>query len=220
MLWAYATAKKKAREFALPGRPVRNGIWLPAGEALCVRLASQHGLLRAAKTVWLVEVDPDEYARMVENTRQIRGRRLYCGRLENLRLDGLIDYAYLDFFGGVNRDNACWIQNELSPHLDKGATICVTQMLAARNNPIFRQQDGLLRQECGTQLRSDYGVMGIIHQRILMVMHRLFHRWDFDVVVGPDGSLFQYRDSVSTMLLVRMTNFRPRVSPLYPPFEE
>ena len=212
MLWEYAQNKKEARQFALPAQKIINGIWLPSYSGLCVKLAYERGLLRTAKRVILVEKDSDSFRQMEQNTTNIPRRQLLNCDLVEVKLDCQIDYAYLDFCGGINRVIARWISGELSPHLASNATICITQMLAKRNNKILSEQDQFLRTEAGTCIRNAYGVLPLPYQRLLLLIHRLFNKWDFQIE-GKDGEIYKYADSVSTMLLLKLVNFRCSVTP-------
>ena len=207
MLWEYAEEKRGAREFALPRLPITNGLWLPADKALCVGLANDRGLLINAQNVHLVESNGQLYTEMVRNTIKIPNRRPYIGELTKLKFVHKLDYAYLDFLGGMNKHNVPWIATEFSENLTVDATVCITQMLSPRNNPIFSKQDSLLRTEAGEWIRNVYGVTELRIQRILMLLHRIFRKWRFRLV-GKNGSVYSYSDSVSTMLLLKLQKFQ------------
>lgn len=208
ILWKFTQEKAKARQFALPLKPIKRGIWLPGDQALCVKSAYDLGLLSNIQIAYLVERDYAIYQKMVETTSDLPGRRPFYGNLDNLVLDGPIDYAYLDYYGGINKRNALWMAKELSPHLEESATICITQMLAARNNPLMRNQDKLLRTDAGSFIRNHYGSLKIQYQRLLLLIHRIFRKWDFEIVPNDRGSIYEYSDSVTTMLLLKLVAFR------------
>jgi hypothetical protein len=221
MFWRYCPEKAKARKFVLPSLPVTNGIWLPAGEALCVKAAYEAGLLSSAKNLFFVEGKGEEYEKMLETTSHLKNRRPFCGDLANLKLNCKIDYAFLDYLGGINTPIGHWMANELSVNIKEGAQICITHMLACRKNKLLLGQDAILRSPAGSFIRSNYGVLSLALQRILLLVHRVFREWDFEIVPDNDGKIYKYSDSVITMLVLKLVNFRPSPhSSLFPKLEK
>jgi hypothetical protein len=219
VFWQYAKEKKKARQFALPDREIVNGIWLPADQALCVRLAYENNLMRRIENAILVENDPTIYQKMLDVTTDIPCRRPFLGNLTKINLTFKVDYAFLDYLGGMNVHTAPWMASELSNHLREGATVCITQMLALRGNRLLPKQDFLLRTDAGSFIRNHYGSLKLPYQRILLLVHRIFRDWDFEIVPNEYGHIYEYADSVTTMLLLKLVNFRRSTYNLFPLLE-
>lgn len=208
MFWSYHKNKDRIREFILPKKPIQVGIWLPADECCCVKKAYKAGLLDEAREIHLVERDLDLYEKMVINAPVLPSIKPFYGKLENLVLQQQVDYAYLDYLGGMNRIVSQWMAGTLSPKLTEGATVAITQMLAKRSNKLISAQASLLRQKEGVLVNRCYGHQHPDMQMMLILLHRIFCDWDFEIASDTKGGIPQYRDTVNTMLVFKLVNLR------------
>lgn len=208
--WDYHKNKDIVRSFVLPNKPIINGIWLPGDGCLCINKAAEKGLLNKSKSLLLVERNGCIFNQMRSNAPKFAAIKCTNAKLEQLRLENKIDYAYFDFLGGITRNIAGWLIKEFSPRITKGATIAITQIYATRGSKILPEQDVFLNTPDGTKIREMYGRDNMHIQRVLLLLHRIFHLWHFDIEnnLNQDGKIHIYRDRLHKMMVVKLTNFR------------
>ena len=207
-MWCYRKNKAVMRDFVLPNKPIINGIWLPGSECLCVRKAVDQGLLKKAKSIILVEKNHKDFTEMLKSAPSLLAVKCVYSALENITLDRFIDYAYLDFLGGLSQSVSRWISNVLSPHLVKNAVIAITQIYATRGSKIIPEQDVFLKGPEGREIRFRYGTLDLHTQRLLILLHRIFSLWDFDIETDAVCKIPIYRDVQHKMMVFKLVNFR------------
>lgn len=208
-------AKQAVRQFVLPDGPINNGIWLAAGKSLCVNHAYQQGLLDTARSVTLVEKDEEVFKNMVASAPPLKSVRCLRTSLEHLRVDDMIDYGFFDFFGGLTEPVSRWMSLQLSPNLGHGATIGITQIVAYRGNKLIPAQEKHLSTSQGTEIRRCYGDKDLRIQCLLLLLHRIFHQWEFCIeeankppYYSDDFKIPKYQDKQHFMMVFKLVDFR------------
>ena len=213
MNWNWHKNKAIIREFALPEKPIKNSIWLPAQNWLCVSAALNKGLLNKSQNIIAVEQDKATFAEMQQNAPKHKALRCLHQKLENLIVDCPIDYCYLDFLGGISAPIAKWMEQDLSRHLVPQATVVITQIYAWRGSKIIPQQEGLIFEKDGWEVSRRYeSFFGEIDRHtkcLLILIHRIFNQWDFNIEVDDQNHLPAYRDLQHKMMLFKLIDFMP-----------
>lgn len=215
IFWGPRPNKDKARHFVLPEKQIHNGIFLSGSECRDISLAIEKGLCLFAKNIFLIECDKNVYPLMIKNAPKLPFIKCNHSRLENFELNCKIDYANLDFLGTINSSLSAWMSNVLSPKISTGATISITHTNAIRGNKIIPLQDEFLGKIDGVNVRKIYETPNISTQRILILIHRIFCLWDFDIYFNKDDKIPNYIDSVNRMLIFKLMNFRNFRKPSY-----
>lgn len=230
-IWEFRGNKNLIRELALPNRPITNGIWLPRKDWLCTTLALRRGLLARAKNIIAVERERKAYEAMCNNAPAHPAIRCIHIDLSRLSLPCKIDYAYLDFYGGLKVSECLWMANELSSHLVSDATIAITQIMACRASvvvPAIRNllSDRVYRRTIAKMYEDYDGQLSIHLKSRLLLLHSIFRNWDFEIEPGDDqhadedyGTLPVYRDVTHRMVLFKLVDFKPKKRPFFPTLE-
>lgn len=200
--------KNEARQIALewPIRPKKNVVMLPGFKMKCVIDGIANGLFDPRSTHFhLVERDPTTMAeiRRLAKTMGIKAK-LHLGELDTLKIDGKVDYAFLDFIGPVTRSIALWMRRELVPHLEAHADIAITFMYCYRNSHYAHDVDKFFsdHKEYTYQMSILTGVsnhMINIYQSMLSLIFGDF-QFQFQTPI-------QYRDK-TPMTLLRLRDLR------------
>ena len=221
MLWHNLRKKDRVRNFILPRKPIVHGIWLPAGECLCIKMAEKYNLIKNSKKIILVEKEKHIYDKMVKNMPKHLNVSPFFGELEKLRLNCKIDYAYLDFLGGLKRSVCEWVSQVLNDHIAVGATIAITQTYNRRNNKTILEQQHRLYGEEGRLIRYYYKKPKENIQRILLLIHRIFYSWDFEIDTMDDNlAVPHYQDTQTSILVFKLVNFKRCQVQKFEPFSQ
>lgn len=213
MNWNWHKNKANIRDFALPEEPIKNSIWLPAQNWMCVTAALNKGLLKNSKNIIAVERDEATFTEMKQNAPKHKALRCLHQKIENLKIDCSIDYCYLDFLGGMSAPIAKWMGENLSRQLVPKATVVITQIYARRGSKIIPQQEKLLFESDGWEVSRRYeSFFGEIDRHtkcLLILIHRIFRNWDFNIQVDDENHLPVYRDLQHKMILFKLIDFAP-----------
>lgn len=212
--WAYRKNKDAIRRFVLPNYKIKSGIWMPADECCDIKMAESEGLLSKATSLILVESNYKIYCKMKQNAPNIPAIKCVHSKIEILDKIPKIDYAYLDFMGGINNSISKWMSNVLSHNIFEMATIAITQMYCPRNNKIVLAQKPLLNKKEGEFINRYYGYQPENIRLILILLHRIFYMWDFSI---EGEEIPKYKDSVNSMLCFKLVNFRKEKSSVFQP---
>lgn len=212
MNWNWHRNKREIRDFVLPDKPISSGIWLPAQDWLCVLQAIHKGLLKNCKSILAVERDPDIFCKMVQNAPNHPAIQCVNGKLENTAISKSVDYCYLDFLGGFSKPVSLWMERTLSPKLQQDATVVITQIYASRGSKIIPDQAKLLFSDEGLEISRRYeSFFGEIdrHMKCLLILiHRIFNGWEFDIEVGDDNRPPIYKDLQHKMIVFKLVGFK------------
>ena len=211
--WQLHKKKQEIRKFVLPDNPITNGIVvLPAQTWLDVTELDENKKLNDVEIIYAVEKELEIYQEMELNSPKHLPVKCVKGKLEKLKLNHSIDYAYLDFLGGMARPVALWMQNSLSNQLTENATVAITQIYATRGSGIIPEQDEFLRGKEGRDIRGQrYKELGHLDkrmQRLLCLIHRIFNMWDFTLEVLDEGEIPIYQDVAHKMIVFKLVDFR------------
>lgn len=65
---------------------------------------------------------------------------IYPGDIEDMELDGIIDFAYLDYMGLLDESNLTWIRNQVAPTFDENSIFAITLCYHSRNMNNFNKK--------------------------------------------------------------------------------
>jgi hypothetical protein len=179
--WADRERKAEIRKLALPNRPVRMALMMPAAEALDVRLGLETGVFTPDTWIACVEEHPETYAVMVRTLEGIEAEYgLRCEPITILRAIHMIDlrflplpidYAFLDFCDAFSAELLFWIKWRLAPMLAPGATLAITQKGADRGSARFFRHCAAAITEETDYFTRDRGIMTGIDDPMRWVPH-------------------------------------------------
>lgn len=211
MPWDYHENKDVIRSFVLPEKPVKHGgIFLAGSKCMCINKFVENNLANNApnNSILLIERLPNVFLEMKQNSPKLPSIKCIHGKLEKLKLNHKIDYAFLDFLGGLSNPISMWMNQMLSPNLIEGATVAITQIFARRGNKIIPQQQTEIYKPEAKNFRMMYSMFNHHTQQVLMLIHRIFHLWDFDIETNNDDKIPRYRDVSHYMTVFKLINFR------------
>jgi hypothetical protein len=148
MNWGEERASKQTtRALAVKGHRHRHGaIFLPGWDSgklqagADIRFALAEGHLDQDCPLYAVECDKNVYSLISEDlaTLGFRDLRPHRGQLQTLKLDGAIDFAFIDLWGGLDKGLLRWMERELQPRLLPETMLSLTVGFAIRN-PFMRK---------------------------------------------------------------------------------
>jgi len=177
----------------------QSGLFLPAGQCLCVRKALDYGVLDRDSHIVAVERDVD-VAHIMRRTLATLpvSSTVHEGQLHTLQLDQPLDLAFIDLNGLLDANIARWVYHELAPNLSPDAAVIFTLAHSWRNNRFMPNcQRYLLRHryEFVDALADELSCHDMDLVCTVALFRVLFHGWSFKTAYR-----LRYRDQGSVSM--------------------
>lgn len=202
--------KEDARSYALSDRAIKHAsLWLPGESCLCLMKALESGVLSPHNRVIAVERDARFICGMRRSLNKIRWHHapyIFQGDLADLKIPWLLDFAFLDFLGGLESSVAYWMTRELVHRMVDGSNISITQSYGWRNNKfmyLMYQSVQLGWRDVYREFRHHLRIYDTYIVFPLFIFKCIFNRFDFAIRCP-----MWYQDTVRSMIVYKLENFR------------
>lgn len=110
--------KNHARSIALSDfQSCETSIFLPSWECRCVTQAFHNNVINHDSNILFVEKNKNIAPLIKEQTLDFKNSEIFNSEIEKVKINTLIDFAYLDFVGSMDEPIYNWIKTELIPNL-------------------------------------------------------------------------------------------------------
>lgn len=208
--WNNRLQKVDARNYALESVGLRkSSLWLPGSGCLCIREAVKKGIVGRDSSVILVERSQsviDLVKHYADNRLKNQNVVIHFGELSSLHLSSSLDYAFIDFMGGLNHSIVEWMKGELSQNLLPGATVCVTHSYGWRNNKFLDRVYAYCKSDGIVEWNNLVDQIGSDDRNIVLPLFLL------NSSIKGTASIswpMKYQDSQRSMLLYKIENIQP-----------
>lgn len=210
--------KNVARTLAKPSGLVTNTLWLPGWTCLDVLQAYEQDLLDPHGRHVVVEGNPSTMGKIKKNLGRLKVKFEYhTGLLTSYKVTTPLDYAHVDYCGGIDYATACWIRRL---PISRNAEINFTFAYAPRGNTFVKQCHELFmkNKEYHRILVREYVDLDRedINIAVYCTALRCFLRNYSFTMLRPT----YYKDEIQSMSLYQFCNFKPSKSPVYPDLTE